>query len=129
MIMGILEPDAGEVVWALDGAPAVPDRARIGFLPEERGLYQDVPILRTLTYFGTLRGMTRADAEREAMRWLERLELRARAKDLVKTLSKGNQQKVQFVAAVLHRPKFAVLDEPFSGLDPLNQEIFLDLVR
>ena len=129
MLMGILEPDAGTVAWALDGEAAAPDRTRIGFLPEERGLYQDVPVLRTLVYFGTLRGMSHHDASREAQRWLDRLELGTRAKEPVKSLSKGNQQKVQFVAAVLHRPRFAVLDEPFSGLDPLNQELFLDLVR
>ena len=129
MLMGILEPDEGTVTWALDGAPAEPDRTRIGFLPEERGLYQDVPVERALEYFASLRGMAVPDARREAQRWLERLDLGTRGKDMVKTLSKGNQQKVQFVAAVLHRPRFAVLDEPFSGLDPLNQEFFLDLIR
>jgi ABC-2 type transport system ATP-binding protein len=129
MLTGILEPDSGSVAWALDGTVAEPDRTRLGFLPEERGLYQDVPILRTLAYFGQLRGMSQADASRAGREWLERLGLADRANDLVKTLSKGNQQKVQFAAAVLHRPRVAILDEPFSGLDPLNQELFLDLVR
>ena len=129
MLTGILEPDTGRITWALDGAPAEPDRTRVGFLPEERGLYQDVPILRTLAYFGQLRGMSHVDAERAGREWLERLGLGDRAKDLVKSLSKGNQQKVQFAAAVLHRPRVAILDEPFSGLDPLNQELFLDLIR
>ena len=128
MMMGIIEPDAGRVSWALDGHVAPPDRARIGFLPEERGLFPDVPVLRALVYFAMLRGMSRRDAESGAMRWLERLGLGERAKETVKSLSKGNQQKVQFVAAVLHAPRFAVLDEPFSGLDPINQELFLELI-
>ena len=128
MMMGILEPDAGTVSWALDGRVAAPDRARIGFLPEERGLFPDVPTIRALVYFGMLRGLARRESEARAMQWLERLGLADRAKEAVKTLSKGNQQKVQFVAAVLHEPRFAVLDEPFSGLDPINQELFLELI-
>jgi len=82
-----------------------------------------------LEYFGSLRGLSRAEARASGTAWLERLELGARLKDKVGSLSKGNQQKVQFAAAVLHRPRFVILDEPFSGLDPLNQEVFLTLVR
>jgi ABC-2 type transport system ATP-binding protein len=129
MLMGIIEPDSGAITYALDGSPAVPPRAELGFLPEERGLYQDVPILRLLSYFASLRGMKRVNAERAALGWLQRLDLADRARENVKSLSKGNQQKVQFISAVIHGPRFLVLDEPFSGLDPLNQELFLDLVR
>jgi len=131
MIVGILRPDEGEISFALDGGPPAsePDTTRLGYLPEERGLYTDVPVHRVLTYFAALRGMPRGEAGEAADRWLARLDLADRAREEVKALSKGNQQKVQFIAAVLHRPRLAILDEPFSGLDPLNQELFLELVR
>lgn len=131
MIVGILGPDAGRITFRMDGGrPAtVPDRARLGYLPEDRGLYTNVPVLRVLRYFAALRGMPRTEAVPAAETWLRRLDLAGRANDEVKALSKGNQQKVQFISAVLHRPALAILDEPFSGLDPLNQEFFLDLVR
>jgi ABC-2 type transport system ATP-binding protein len=126
MLLGLMYPDAGEIRFA-DGVPLPP--SQIGYLPEDRGLYQDVPVLRTLIYFGRLRGMTRTDAQQSAERWLERLDLHDRRGELLKALSKGNQQKVQFISAVLHAPRLAVLDEPFSGLDPLNQDLFLTLFR
>lgn len=130
MLAGITYPDSGRIEWQQEGGAVSRLPARqIGYLPEERGLYQDQPLVTVLEYFGTLRGMTRADARASATAWLERLELGGRLKDKVGTLSKGNQQKVQFAAAVLHRPRFVILDEPFSGLDPLNQELFLSLVR
>jgi ABC-2 type transport system ATP-binding protein len=130
MLVGITRPDSGHITWQLDGAThtRLPSHA-IGYLPEDRGLYQDQPLIAVLEYFGTLRGLTPADARASATQWLERLELGARLRDKVGALSKGNQQKVQFAAAVLHRPRFVILDEPFSGLDPLNQEAFLGLVR
>jgi ABC-2 type transport system ATP-binding protein len=121
MIVGIFRPDAGRLVRHLAGP--------LGYLPEDRGLYQDVPVLRVLTYFGTLHGMPRRDAAAAATSWLERLGLGERAGDNVKALSKGNQQKVQFVAAVLHQPSLAILDEPFSGLDPVNQDAFVRLIE
>ena len=128
--LGMLKPDSGRVRYWLDGAESErADPTRVGYLPEERGLYQDVPVGRFLAYFGALRGMRRSDARREALRWLERLDLADRAGEQVRNLSKGNQQKVQFISAVLHRPALAILDEPFSGLDPLNQDLFLGLVR
>jgi ABC-2 type transport system ATP-binding protein len=130
MLVGIIRPDAGSIEFRLHpGAPAPPRADEIGYLPEDRGLYKELPILRTLTYFGVLRGMGRKPATRAAEEWLERLGLRDRAGDKLDALSKGNQQKVQFVSAVLHRPAFAVLDEPFSGLDPVNQDAFLDILR
>ena len=129
MLVGIFRPDEGTVTHHLGGSPSpVPPKPLLGYLPEERGLYQDMPILATLVHFGALRGMARREAEEAARPWLDRLGLGARAGDAVKTLSKGNQQKVQFVAAVLHRPRLAILDEPFSGLDPLNQDLFVELI-
>lgn len=132
MILGLILPDSGSIRWdatSHDAGVAHPDPRTIGYLPEDRGLYPDVEVLRTLVYFGALRGMTRAAARAAALHWLERLELLDRAKEQVKALSKGNQQKVQFISAVLHKPSVAVLDEPFSGLDPMNQDLFLTLLR
>ncbi|HEV7764629.1 MAG TPA: ATP-binding cassette domain-containing protein [Thermoanaerobaculia bacterium] len=132
MILGLMLPDSGSIRWhATSHAAGIahPDARTIGYLPEDRGLYPDVEVLRTLVYFGTLRGMTRAAARAAALQWLERLELLDRAREPVKALSKGNQQKVQFISAVLHAPSVAVLDEPFSGLDPMNQDLFLTLLR
>lgn len=128
--IAMLHPDRGRVRYRLGGVESArPDATRVGYLPEERGLYLDVPVLRTLLYFAALRGMRRDDARREATRWLERLELADRAGEEMRNLSKGNQQKVQFISSVVHQPELAVLDEPFSGLDPLNQDLFLDLIR
>jgi ABC-2 type transport system ATP-binding protein len=129
MILGLQRPDRGRVVHRPDGTERSPLPGETGYLPEDRGLYPDVSVLRTLVYFGTLRGMERAAARREGERWLERMELGDRAGEPLKALSKGNQQKVQFLTAVLHSPRLAVLDEPFSGLDPLNQDLFLELIR
>jgi ABC-2 type transport system ATP-binding protein len=130
MLTGIIRPDRGVVHYTLAGQrETAPALSPIGYLPEDRGLYKDRPVLSTLTYFGILRGMNRQDAVRAAEQWLERLGLRDRAPDKLDTLSKGNQQKVQFISSILHRPSFAVLDEPFSGLDPVNQDVFLDLIQ
>ena len=127
MIMSIIYPDAGSI--EVLGGNALRSKDRIGYLPEERGLYKEISPLRTLVYFGVLRGMTRRDARLAALRWLERLDLADRATEKLDALSKGNQQKVQFIASMLHEPSFAILDEPFSGLDPVNQDFFLDLIR
>ena len=129
MLVGLIRPDTGTVAVTMDGVtrPSVPPE-RLGYLPEERGLYQDVPVLRTLVHFGALRGVARADAERAAREWLERFALAERAAEPLKALSKGNQQKVQFISAVLHGPRIAILDEPFSGLDPLNQDVFVEAI-
>jgi ABC-2 type transport system ATP-binding protein len=125
MLMGITAPDRGTVRHH-GGAL---DRRRVGYLPEERGLFEDAPVLDTLAYLGSLRGMSLAAARAAALPLLERFELAGRAREKVNTLSKGNQQKVQLAAAILHRPTLAVLDEPFSGLDPLNQETFIAMLR
>ncbi len=126
MILEITRPDAGRVEWNGGGAL---DRRRVGYLPEERGLFEDATVLRMLAYLGTLRGMDDRAASEAARRWLERLGLSDRAGHKVGALSKGNQQKVQFAGAILHGPALAVLDEPFSGLDPINQELVITLIR
>ncbi len=130
MMIGMLLPDQGSVSWLDDSQKSVPFHAReIGYLPEERGLYRDQKVLRILTYFGQLRGMSRSNAEAAAKEWAERLGIQSYLNQKLETLSKGNQQKVQVAASVLHRPRLALLDEPFSGLDPLNQETMLDIIR
>jgi ABC-2 type transport system ATP-binding protein len=130
MLLGILRQDGGDIEYCIRGAvPAWPDSADLGYLPEDRGLYKDIPVLRTLVYFGVLRGMRRSAAKAAALKWLDRMGLGDRAGVKLDALSKGNQQKIQFISAILHRPAFAVLDEPFSGLDPLNQESFAGLIR
>jgi ABC-2 type transport system ATP-binding protein len=127
MLVRITRPDSGTIKW--DGADAPISRMALGYLPEDRGLYQDIPIRKTLSYFARLRGVPAPQATQRASEWLERLGLSDRAGEKLGALSKGNQQKVQFAAAILHGPRIAILDEPFSGLDPVNQEAFLDIVR
>jgi ABC-2 type transport system ATP-binding protein len=130
MILGLIHPDRGDVRFhGDDGAVRTLPPSDVGYLPEDRGLYPDVQVQRTLVHFGVLRGMSRNAAAQAAGEWLERMALADRAREPLKALSKGNQQKVQFISSVLHRPRFAVLDEPFSGLDPLNQDFFLALIR
>ena len=130
MLVGILRPDAGRIRFSDDGRETSRlDASRLGYLPEDRGLYPEVPLIKTLTYMGAIRGMDRRAARTAALDWLERLELSERQDEKLDALSKGNQQKVQFIAAVLHKPSFAILDEPFSGLDPLHQDLFLDILR
>ena len=129
MLIGVIRPDEGRITVSLGGrtSNALPPQAT-GYLPEDRGLYRDIPILRTLVYFGQLRGLEKSEAQRRALEWLERLQLLDRRNDRVDALSKGNQQRVQLIASLIHRPALAILDEPFTGLDPLSQEFFLDLV-
>jgi ABC-2 type transport system ATP-binding protein len=127
MIVGLLQPDGGEVLY--DGS-AFSDsvRGRLGYLPEERGLYRKSTVIDTLLYLAELRSRRRENARRDALIWLERLGLGNRSHTRVQELSKGNQQKVQFVAAILHDPDLVMLDEPLSGFDPLNQELFKDIL-
>ena len=130
MLLDIIKPESGQIEWNLNGKGySKPDAGQIGYLPEERGLYLDIPILKSLVYLASIRGMEKANAKKTAMEWLERLGLADRAKEKLQVLSKGNQQKIQFVASILHKPEFAILDEPFSGLDPVNQEIFIDFIK
>ncbi|MBC7788713.1 MAG: ABC transporter ATP-binding protein [Anaerolineae bacterium] len=129
MLVGVIRPDEGRMVVSLDSRTTEvlpPDKT--GYLPEDRGLYRDIPVLRTLVYFGRLRGLEKDEAKRRAVEWLERLQLLDRKDERVDALSKGNQQRVQFIASLIHKPALAILDEPFTGLDPLSQEFFLSLV-
>ncbi len=130
MLLGIIRPDSGSVRFRMNGENVmVPSPSEVGYLPEDRGLYKELPIEKTLIYMGMLRRMRRTDATKATMEWLERVGLKDRAKDKLETLSKGNQQKVQFISSILHKPTFVILDEPFSGLDPINQEFFLGVIR
>jgi len=130
MLVGILRPDAGTITFHVDGrAVARPAAGDLGYLPEDRGLIRDVPVRRTLEHFAVLRGMDRGRARARAAEELERFGLGDRGDERVDRLSKGNQQKVQFLAAVLHQPRLAVLDEPFSGFDPVNQQRFVEEIR
>lgn len=130
MMIGMLPPDQGMVRWFDNqGSPCAIDRSQIGYLPEDRGLYRDQKVLHILTYFGALRGMSQRAAKLAANEWAERLEVSQYLNSKLETLSKGNQQKVQVAASVLHQPRLALLDEPFSGLDPLNQEMMLGIIR
>ncbi len=127
MILRVLQPDAGEI--RVLGEPVSDQTSeRIGYLPEERGLYPRMEVQKILTFLGALRGLQEADAARRSLAWLERLELGAWANKKVIDLSKGMQQKVQFIAAVLHNPPLLILDEPFTGLDPVNAAIIKDIM-
>lgn len=128
MILGILQPSAGKVSFFFQGAPGSLDKERIGYLPEERGLYDDAKVLESLVYLAVLKGAAPAEARKRAMDWLETMNLSGYANHKLEKLSKGMQQKVQFIATILHRPDLVVLDEPFSGLDPLNQDLFKELI-
>lgn len=128
MILGILIPDRGSVRWEgkpIDGAV----RRRFGYLPEERGLYGKLKVREQIAYFGRLHGVPRPVDVQRADRWIERLDLGAYANRRCGELSKGNQQKVQIACAALHEPELLVLDEPFSGLDPINAELLLQTLR
>ena len=130
MLIGMLPPDQGSFVWRNRNGQITPlERSQIGYLPEDRGLYKDQKVGATLEYFGALRGLSSHEARKAAETWMARLEIEQYSKCKLETLSKGNQQKVQIASAVLHRPDFVVLDEPFSGLDPINQELMLGLIR
>ncbi len=128
MIMGVLGIHSGEVRW--NGRPiTTADRRRIGYMPEERGLYPSQPILDQLIYLGQLKGMSARSAKTVATGYLERLGLGERTGDKVEKLSLGNQQRVQIVAALISEPAALVLDEPFSGLDPAAVDAMVDLLR
>ncbi|HZI19257.1 MAG TPA: ABC transporter ATP-binding protein [Pyrinomonadaceae bacterium] len=127
MIVGITAPDQGRVL--LFGRPVGPSaQERIGYLPEERGLYKRMKVGEQLRFFGELKGMNGAEADRAADRWLERLKLSDRRQARTDTLSKGMQQKIQFIATVMHEPDLLILDELFSGLDPVNVELMKEVV-
>jgi ABC-2 type transport system ATP-binding protein len=128
MINDIFAPDSGTIRLFESMAPGRAAAPRIGYLPEERGLYPKMFVGEVLQFFGELRGLPRKEAIARADRWLERLGLGEWRKNRVQDLSKGMQQKVQFAAALLHDPDLLILDEPWSGLDPINAEVLHEVV-
>lgn len=132
MVMDILRPDSGRIL--VNGRPSIDaDHDKVGYLPEERGLYRKQKVIDVLDYFGRLKGMTGRDVKAKAQAALDRVGLGEWAKKRVDALSKGMQQKVQIVGTLLHEPEVVILDEPFAGLDPVNarmvKDIILDLKR
>jgi ABC-2 type transport system ATP-binding protein len=127
MVNDIIAPDAG-TIEVLGMPPGREAGRRIGYLPEERGLYPKMQVCEVLRFFGELRGLTGREAIRRADAWLERLELADWRASKLQDLSKGMQQKVQFVTAVLHEPELLILDEPWSGLDPINADVLRSIV-
>jgi ABC-2 type transport system ATP-binding protein len=128
MILNILVPDRGTITWngaPIDGAL----RRRFGYLPEERGIYGKLKVREQLAYFGKLHGLREPLLEGRVAEWMERLEIGQYADRPCAELSKGNQQKVQVACAAMHEPEFLILDEPFSGLDPVNAEVLLRALR
>ena len=128
MITGILDPDSGSVS-VLGGCAPKTVRTRTGYLPEENGLYKDMQVLDLVAYFGQLRGLDRREAQARARTRLAAAGLGERMESKCNTLSKGMAQKAQVIATLLHDPELVVLDEPFSGLDPVNSEMVLDIIR
>lgn len=127
MILGLLDQTEGSITW--HGEKIGYDQSHlIGYLPEERGLYPKLKVKEQLIYLGKLRGMKAEDALVELEKWLERFEISHYLDKKVEELSKGNQQKIQFISAVIHRPALLILDEPFSGLDPINVEMLKQAV-
>ncbi|HEY8589947.1 MAG TPA: ATP-binding cassette domain-containing protein [Naasia sp.] len=128
VLLGVLAADSGRVL--LDGVPIGPaDRRRFGYMPEERGLYPKMKIAEQVAYLGRLRGLSRTAAERNTGELLERLELGPRSADTVESLSLGNQQRAQIAAALVHDPEVLILDEPFSGLDPMAVDVVVGVLQ
>jgi ABC-2 type transport system ATP-binding protein len=128
MTLGIILPDAGTI--QVFGRPRdVADKGTFGYLPEERGLYPKMKVLELLVFFGRLRGLSSREAKTRALAGLKRVELDGWGEKKVEELSKGMQQKIQLLVALLHTPRIAILDEPFSGLDPVNVELFYDIIQ
>ena len=127
MIMNVFLPDSGEVIFR--GVTAGDEfRERTGYLPEERGLYKKLKVLETILFFAELKGKTGKEVEKNAIAYLKRFELYDRRNSKIEDLSKGNQQKVQFISTIIHDPEFIILDEPFSGLDPINTNILKEII-
>ena len=131
MLLGIIKKDSGEITW--NGKKVDRKAVNFGYLPEERGVYPKVKIYDQLMYFAELKGMKRSEADKAINEWAKRLKVEEYMQQPAEKLSKGNQQKIQFMTAVIHNPELVVLDEPFSGLDPVNTEllknIIIDLVK
>jgi len=134
MILDMLPSDGGTVTWngqSIRSATqaTLPQGVRFGYMPEERGIYMKTKVLEQLVYYGMLRGMPKAQALEASKRWLDRLHVSEYAYMMAEKLSKGNQQKIQLISTLLHDPLLLFLDEPFSGLDPLNTQVFHELIQ
>ena len=131
MLLGIIKKDSGEITW--NGKTVDRKNVNFGYLPEERGLYQKTVIYNQLMYFAELKGMNKKDADNSIKKWAKMLKVEEYIDKTAEKLSKGNQQKIQLMTALIHDPELIVLDEPFSGLDPVNTEllknIIIDLVK
>jgi ABC-2 type transport system ATP-binding protein len=127
MLNNIYIPDGGSIK-VLDETPSTAIQNRVGYLPEERGLYKKLKVIEQITYFGELKGMKTQDAKEKGLKWLDRLGAKDWAYKKVQELSKGMQQKVQFIATINHDPEVLILDEPFSGFDPINTEELKNIV-
>ncbi len=127
MIMGIIQPDEGEIS-IFDKPMGEKVKEMIGYLPEERGMYRKMKILDHIVFLGEIKGMSRSEAARRAASWLDRVDLGDWKDKTVESLSKGMQQKVQFISTILHDPQLVILDEPFSGLDPINTQLLKDII-
>ncbi|MBN2044519.1 MAG: ATP-binding cassette domain-containing protein [Anaerolineales bacterium] len=127
MLLDIFKPDAGEIA-VLGGGITEEKKNRIGYMPEERGMYQDIPLERCLVYFGQLKGLTKSEIDHRLEGWLGMFDLSAHRKKKVKELSKGMQQKAQIIATLLHEPELIIIDEPFTALDPVNTQMIKDLL-
>lgn len=127
MMLDMLKKDGGTVTW--NGKPFNTKNVPIGYLAEERGIYSKFTVIDQLIYFGELKGMNRKDAVKSIDYWLERLEASEYKNKRAEQLSKGNQQKIQFIAALISNPDILILDEPLSGLDPVNTDLFKDVIK
>lgn len=126
MLLGILKKDSGEITW--NDKKVERKHVNFGYLPEERGIYPKTKIYDQLVYFAKLKGMTTKQADKAIDYWMKRLEVEQYKNMTAEKLSKGNQQKIQFITAILHDPELVVLDEPFSGLDPVNTELLRNII-
>ena len=127
ILMDVFHADSGEIL--LNGKRFIPSKHKIGYLPEERGLYPKRTVMDQMVYLASLRGMSGKEAKESAGKWLKRLEVAEYVNRKLETLSKGNQQKVQLAATLVSNPEIVILDEPFSGLDPVNSQILKDVVN
>lgn len=127
MILDLQEQTTGSITW--QGKPIKKiNRDLLGYLPEERGIFPEMKVEEQLYFFGILRGMNKAELKKEIDFWIERFQLEEKRNSKAETLSKGNQQKVQLIASFIHKPKFLILDEPFSGLDPVNRDLLKNAI-
>ena len=127
MMLGLIEADQGEATW--NGKKISRESLRFGYMPEERGIYMKTKVREQLEYFGMLHGMKRADARISATRWMKRMGVLEYENRTADKLSKGNQQKVQLIAAMINDPELVILDEPFSGLDPVNTDVLRSVIK